>query len=325
MKKKWISTALVVCMTAIMALAGCGKSSDDTDAADGEGSKEKGEGKYTIGYTVNDFNDKWVSYVIDNIKVWDEENKDVNVVLGNGEQDAATQMAIVEDWIQQKFDVICVKAVDVDAAASMAKKCNEAGIPFVAVQDPIENSDVNVQQDSKTCGQTQMEAAIEAMGGSGKVAYMSGVPGTLVSNNREEGSMAALEKYPDVELVANEVGNWLREEAMTVVETWVQAGMEFDAIVCACDEMAIGAEIALESAGAREGVVIAGIDGTVDALEMMLDGKLDVTMYADPEALAREPLETAVKIINGEKVDDYMIQDILILPEDAQEYLDMQK
>lgn len=170
-----------------------------------------------------------------------------------------------------------------------------------------------------------MKAAIEAMGGSGKVAYISGVPGTLVSNNREEGSMAALEASEGAELVANEVGNWLREEAMTIVETWVQAGLEFDAIVCACDEMAIGAEIALESANAREDVVIAGIDGTVDALEMMLDGKLDVTMYADPEALAREPLETAVKIINGEKVEDYMIQDILILPEDAQEYLDKQK
>jgi len=274
-----------------------------------------------IGFTVNDFNDKWVSYVVDNVKLWDEEHANVEVVLGNGATDVATQMALVEDWIEQGFDAICVKPVEVDATRALAEKCRAANIPYVAVQQKIDEADVTVGPDSIRAGKVEMQAAIDAIGGTGKVLYLSGEAGTLISQQREEGSLAAIEATDGVELVGNEVGNWLRDAAMTIMENWISAGIEFDAVVAANDEMAIGAILAMESAGVREGKIVAGIDGTPDALQMMIEGKLDITMYADPIGLARESLDAAVRLINGETLEDVPLDDLLVLPNEAKEYL----
>ncbi|GAA3330862.1 hypothetical protein GCM10020331_085080 [Ectobacillus funiculus] len=46
--------------------------------------------------------------------------------------------------------------------------------------------------------------------------------------------------------------------------------------------MAIGAIMALEAAGKLNDVVVAGIDGTPDALEYVKSGKLKVSAFQDP-------------------------------------------
>jgi len=288
------------------------------------GCAEKGgenEETYTIGFTVNDFNDLWVTYILDAVRAWDEEHPEVEVVLGNSESDVSKQMAIVEDWITQGFDAICVKPVELEATIAMAEKCNEAGIPYVAVQQPIDEADVRISQNSVKTGEDQMQAVIDMLGGKGKVAIMWGEPGTLVCTQRIDGNKNILAKYPDVEMVAEEVGNWQRDQGMAIMENWLQAGLEVDAIVCCNDEMALGAILALEAAGVRDQYIVAGIDATPEALEFMKDGRLDLTLYADAETLARKSLEAAMKLITEGHAEDEMIDDILVLPEDVDKYI----
>jgi ABC-type sugar transport system substrate-binding protein len=275
-----------------------------------------------IGYTVNDFNDKWVSYVLDEVRKWDEQHPDVEVTLGNGKSDVSTQMALVEDWITQNYDAICVKPVDADAALALVEQCKKAGIPYVAVQQPIKNADVIVGPDAVKTGETEMEAAIKMLpNGKGRVVYLSGEPGTLISSQREEGSMNALKKYPDVELVGSEIGNWLRDQAMKIVENWIQSGLEFDVVVAACDEMAIGAYLALDDAGIAEGKIIGGIDGTPDGLQMVVERKMSFTMYEDPSIISVQSLIRAVDLVNKKPVENYFYEPNLVFPEDAKEYL----
>lgn len=274
-----------------------------------------------FGYTVNCFNDTWVTYVMDAVLAWADEQPNIEVVLGNGDNDVTTQMAIVEDWITQGFDAILVKPVEVDATYAMMEMSQEAGIPFVAVQSYIVGADGFAGPDIFATGRAQMEAAIEAIGGSGRVAYMSGEPGVLISTLREDGSLSVVDENPNVELVANEIGLWMRHEGMRIMEDWIAAGIQMDAVVAANDEMAIGAVLALEAAGMRDDVIVAGIDATPEALRMMIDGRLDITMYADAIGLARVPLDIAVRLARGEAVEPIELYDILVLPHRAEEFL----
>lgn len=274
-----------------------------------------------IGFSVNDFNDKWVSYVLDAVKAWDAANPDVEVILGNSQTDVQKQMADVETWITQKFDAICVKPVEVSATVVLANECKEAGIPYVAVQQPIKEATARCLQDSVRTGEIQMQAVIDMLGGKGKVAILMGEPGTLVATQRIDGNKNILAKYPDIELVAIEVANWQRDQGMKIMETWIQSGLKVDAIVASNDEAAIGAILALEAAGIRDKYIVVGIDATPDALKFMKEGRLDITMFADAKKLGEESLNLAMKLIKEGKADDVIISDLLVLPKDVDKYL----
>jgi len=306
-------------MLLLSVFTGCASKSPSEGSSDGTAEKT-----YKIGFTVNDFNDKWVSYVLDAVKEWDAQNDEVEVVLGNSQSDSQKQFAIVEDWISQGFDAICVKPVDLEATKAMANACKAANIPYVAIQQPIDEATARCIQNSIKTGETQMQAVVDKLGGKGNVVILEGEPGTLVAMQRLEGNKNILAKYPEVKLEAVEVANWQRDQAMKVMENWIQAGIKIDAVVASCDEMAIGAMLALEAANARGDVIIAGIDATPDALKLMKEGKLDLTMFADANKLGNETLNLALKLVKGEAAEDVVIDDLLVTPEEADKYLELQ-
>ena len=332
MGKKRMMALLTAVVLAVGMLTGCGgqtqgeaESADTAEPAEApETSDEEptadGNEKYVIGYTVNDLNDTWVSVVIDNVEQWASEHPEVEVLIGDGASDAMTQQAVVEGWIEMGVNCVCLKPVDYEASLSILDAVQKAGIKYVALQQDAEGADCFVGADGIETGKNQMQAVIDAIGGSGKIAYLAGTEGTLVASEREEGSMTALEANPDCELVAREDGDWLREDSITIVETWLTSGIEFDAICAACDEMAIGAILALQDAG-RDDVVVAGIDGLEMGLEQIEEGNMTLTFYADAHGLAYEALDAALALCKGEQPEDVVLEDILVNEENEPEYM----
>ncbi len=305
--------AMMLCMTA------CGGNNGDSN---NNGDQTDGEKKYVIGYTVNDLNDTWVSSVIDNVNAWAAEHPEVEVLIGDGKSDVSTQMAVVEGWIEMGVDCICLKPVDYEASLSIMKSVQDAGIKYVALQQDADGADCFVGANGIATGKDQMQATIDYIGGSGKIAYLAGTEGTLVASEREEGSMAVLDANPNCELVAREDGDWLRTDANKIVETWITSGIEFDAIVAACDEMAIGAILALQDAGV-EGVAVSGIDGLLMGCEQVKSGDMALTFFADAHGLAYEALDAALALCKGEQPADVVLKDILVNSENVDEYIDM--
>ncbi len=335
MGKKRLTALLAAALLAAGLLTGCSGQSqgasdpaeptEPSDASGGESAAEEGGSeKYVIGYTVNDLNDTWVSVVIDNVEQWASEHPEVEVLIGDGASDAMTQQAVVEGWIEMGVDCVCLKPVDYEASLSILGSVKDAGIKYVALQQDAEDADCFVGADGFATGKNQMQAVIDAIGGSGKIAYLAGTEGTLVASEREEGSMEALEANPGCELVAREDGDWLREDSITIVETWITSGIEFDAICAACDEMAIGAILSLQAAG-RDDVVVAGIDGLEMGLEQIEEGNMTLTFYADAHGLAYEALDAALALCKGEQPEDVVLEDILVNEENEPEYMALWK
>ena len=278
--------------------------------------------KIRIGYTVNNL-DKWTSYVVDEVRVWAAAHPDVEVVIGDSQLDEGRQMQQVEDWVSLKFNAICVKPVAIDSTAAMRAMAQDAGIPYIAVQQPVPGADGWVGADSYATGLAQADRVASLLGEQGTVVYISGDLKTVNAQNRERGVVDGLQKYPNMRLVGNETSpGWERSVAMTITENWIQAGIQFDAVIGACDEIVIGAIIAMDNAGLR-GKITAGIDGTPDAYQYILDGKLTFTLYDPPSIISHKCLDIALDLANGRTVTDYPYNLDIVDLSNVQDYINL--
>ena len=110
---------------------------------------------------------------------------------------------------------------------------------------------------------------------------------------------------------------------MQKMENILQSDLKgkFQGVVCHNDEMAIGAMKALDAAGVK-GVFVAGIDANPEALQLVKEGKLALTVFQDAKGQGAMGIDLAVKILNGEKVEKtVMIPYVLVMPADVDKYL----
>jgi ribose transport system substrate-binding protein len=105
-----------------------------------------------------------------------------------------------------------------------------------------------------------------------------------------------------VTIVAQQTANFNRDEGLTVFENILQAQPDIAGVFAHNDEMILGAIQAAEAAN-RTGIVFVGFDAIDDAVQAVKDGKLAATVAQQPAEMGRLAVETALKSLNGEKVE----------------------
>lgn len=258
--------------------------------------------KIRIGVASNNFNDKWQTYMLDAIRSQAKKYPNYEFIFADGNEDSGKQIGQVEDFISSGVKGIILVAVNTDTASPMTKACKEAKIPLVTVNRLLANQQdatAYVGSESIEAGIMAAETAFMKVGGKGNVAVLMGPAGNEAAIKRTEGYHKVGEKYPNIKFVAEEIGNWNREEGLRITENWLQSGLDFNIILSNNDEMAIGAILALEGQGMRKNFVVAGVDATLDALEFMKAGRLDVTVYQSANGQGSAAVDTVVKAVEG--------------------------
>jgi len=281
-------------------LTGCGVQADQD------------KNKIVIGAAMPTFDDKWLSYLYDAIQQYDQEHKEVEVKMVDAKNDSSKQLTQVETFLAEGVDAIIIVPVDTSAVRPMADEANDAGVPVVVVNrmptpEVLDKIYAYVGSESIQSGKMQMEKVAEMLGGKGNVAIMTGELGSESQVKRTEGNKQVIKKYPGMKIVREGTANYQRAEGIKLMENWIQSGEKIDAVVANNDEMAIGSIMALEAAGKLNDVVVAGIDGTPDALEYVRAGKLKVTVFQDPVGQGEGAIETAVKAAKGVKLDSKFV------------------
>ena len=103
-------------------------------------------------------------------------------------------------------------------------------------------------------------------------------------------------------MLAEKTANWSRSEAMTVMETWLQAFDEIDGIIGENDEMALGAREAVK--GVNKDIPAVGVDGITDALDAVESGNMVVSIFQNADGQARKAVQVLLDAVNGKDVDE---------------------
>ncbi|MBK5408675.1 MULTISPECIES: sugar ABC transporter substrate-binding protein [Pseudomonas] len=283
-----------------------------------------------VGVSMSAFDDTFLTYLREDM---DKQAKSypkgdgVQLQFEDARADVVKQLSQVENFISQKVDAIIVNPVDTASTANISKAALAAGIPLVYVNRRPDQTDlpkgiVAVTSNDVEAGRLQMQYIAEKLGGKGKIVILLGDLANNSTTNRTKGVKEVLAKYPDIKIEQEQTGIWLRDKGMTLVNDWLTQGREFNAVLANNDEMAIGASMALKSAGTKPGtVLIAGVDGTPDGLNAITKGDMAASAFQDANGQAVGSVEAARKMARHEPVEQNVVIPFkLITPDNVKDF-----
>lgn len=239
----------------------------------------------------------------------------IEMITLDAQDSPEKQISQVEDLIARKVDVLIVNPVDSNAITLGVVAANRAGIPVITVTRPSNGGSVaqHLDIDNAYAGKLVGEELAKVLGGKGKVAILEGIPGAPSSNQRQAGFVDTVKAYPGIKIVSSLTANYSREEGARVMEDVLQANPELDAVYAHNDEMALGAVRALVAARRISKVKVFGVDAVDDAIEAIRRGEMSATVKQQPELQMAKAVESAVKIMKGQKVEPTVIIPLVLV------------
>ncbi|WP_336797748.1 sugar ABC transporter substrate-binding protein [Erwinia aphidicola] len=223
--------------------------------------------------------------------------------------DVAVQVQQVENFINQGVDAIILNPVDTQGVKPMMDAAKRANIPLIFVnrkpEVELSGKMAYVGSDSLLGGRMEMEALAKRMNYKGNVAILMGALSAEEARQRTKATEEVIAKYKEMKVVEKQSAQWMRNEAVDVTSSWLLSGDKIDAIAANNDEMAIGAIMALNQSGKKD-ILVAGIDGTPDALQFIKSGKLALTVFQDAAGQGKGAVTMAKQVLDGKNADKFM-------------------
>lgn len=233
------------------------------------------------------------------------EAKAVGLVLMtvDSQNDPAKQIAGVEDLIQKKVQVILINPTDSDAVSNVVKEATAAGVKVVSLDRAVNGAEVSshIASDNVAGGRMAAGFLLQKLGGKGNLVELQGIPGSSAARERGEGFESGIAGRAGVKLVAAQPADFDRAKGLTVMENILQGSHNVQGVFAQNDEMALGAEKAVEAAGLH-GVVVVGFDATPDAVAAVKAGKLAATVQQKPDLIGKMGVDVAKRLIEGKPV-----------------------
>lgn len=272
---------------------------------------DKDKSEWTIAVVVKDATSDWFKRMQVGV---DQFGKDmtVNVIQkGPASADAASQVQLVEDMMNQGVDAICVIPIDPGALESVLQEAMNRGIVVVSHEaSNLQNTLFDVEAfTAQSFGETMMEQLAKAMGESGKYAQMVAY---TTSTTHMEYSNAEYEyqksNYPNMSLINDTVPSAESEEKVDTAygkaKEILKANTDLAGFTGAASVDILGEAQAVEELGMAGKVSIVGV-GTPNATkDYVHNGTISAVCLWDPASAGYAMANVAYKILSGEEVGD---------------------
>jgi ribose transport system substrate-binding protein len=140
----------------------------------------------------------------------------------------------------------------------------------------------HIQFDSYAAELQLISEVAKSLGGKGGFCFVQGLMTTTNAQDHWKGVQAALKRYPGIELLDVQPGDWDRTKAFGLAQTWLtRYGNKVNAICSANDDMSLGILQAVKAAGRAGDVRITGADGVHNAVQAVANGEFTATVQFD--------------------------------------------
>ncbi len=294
---------------------------------------------YKVGVSIYQYTDNFMTLYRNEIENYFKslETDDVKyeITMADAKNDMAEQTNQVRNFITQGMDVIILNLVQTSSADAVIDEIVAADIPLVLINreplaydadgNTLDESYAGILDNAKVCYvgadarqsgtfQGEMVAALDNHGdinGDGKVSYImiEGDPENIDAQYRTEFSVKALtDAGIEVECLDDQVGNWDQTKGQELCANALSNyGDKIEVVFCNNDGMALGAATAIQTAGRKVGedIYLLGVDALPEAIDLIKEGDMTGTVLNDHIGQSHTAVDVAVKLLNGEDIENY--------------------
>lgn len=310
MRKKLLSVVLSISMVAAL-LTGCGSSNSATKetakTSEATASDTSGKKVPKIAFVPKVMGQAWWDHVQENVEAWGTENGMEVIYKGPTEIDAAAQVQIMTDLVNQGVDVLLFSPNDPDACEAICKEAIDKGIIVISTEaSGMKNVTYDVEAfDEAGLGGFLMDQLAVQMGEEGKYITMVG---SMTMESQNNWADAAVERqkaaYPKMELVpdARVADDSDAEKAYELTKELIQKYPDLKGILGTGSFDAPGAARAIQELGLTGKVFAISVAMPLEVKDYLLDGTLGSVALWDAGVTAKVMLNLGVKLFNGEEI-----------------------
>jgi len=263
---------------------------------------------FVIGFSQATTTEPWRLLFNKELRAEAAKYPEIELIVRDGQDDAEKQLAVVQEFIEERVDIILISPKVAGALTPVVNKAFDMGIPIIVLDRDLANKRYTqfIGGDNKLIGRTAGKYAVSRLGGAGKasgniVEIWGGMKSTP-AQDRHEGFVEVIYEEPGIRFldVAGD-GDWKQDLGYEIMADALERFKEIDLVYAHNDPMAYGAYLAAKDVGREKSIAFLGIDGIpAEGVKWVHEGVLTATfLYMTPGA---EGIRQAIRLLRGEKI-----------------------
>ncbi|KVS39905.1 sugar ABC transporter substrate-binding protein [Burkholderia ubonensis] len=268
------------------------------------------DAKYRVAYLARAQSDSFAAWLANSMVKEAKKYPDISLTVFDGQSRNEVMQSNIENAVTNKFNLVIIQPYDPAIQIGPVKRAMAKGMKFVAVNPKFQDDSVpSVDSSPYLLGQVNAKLALTQVPKNAKVVVLLGPPGNPHSLGRRQAwQKEFFDKRPDVKIVNEQTANWNKDEAMQLMEDWIQANPKIDAVISMNDNMAAGAVEALKGSGMTPFPNVYGVDGTGEACLLIKQGKMTSTALQSADELAEKSVAMAHDILTGKQTNLHQVE-----------------
>ena len=280
---------------------GCKPASDSAPSA---------TGKPKVALVIKSLANEFFQTMAEGAKAHQAANADAYELIINGiknETDLAEQVGLVEQMVAQGVQAIVIAPADSKALVTVLKRAKDSGVLVINIDNKLDTDTLRqagleipfVGPDNRSGARAVGEVLAKKLAAGDEVAIIEGVTTAFNGQQRRAGFEDAM-SAAGIKVVSVQSGQWEMEKASTVAAGILASNPNLKALLCANDNMALGAAAAVQAAARLGQVQVIGFDNIAAIKPLLADGRVLATADQHGDKLAVFGIDAALKILKGE-------------------------
>lgn len=220
------------------------------------------------------------------------------------------QVDMLKTAVQNKPNAICMAAIDVESVTAILQEQKDAGVPIVAFDAGLgsELPQVTCSVDNAAAGALAAQHAAEIVGENGKVAILGHTETVQDGVARVQGFVDEITKnHPGIEIVDIQYADGDQMKSAEALKGMLTANPDIQLVYTTNEGACVGAYNGMKELGVIGSVQLIGFDSSAALKAGIKSGEIIGAITQDPITEGYKTVEAAVKLMNGEKVDETFI------------------
>ncbi|MBN2782563.1 MAG: substrate-binding domain-containing protein [Campylobacterales bacterium] len=270
--------------------------------------------EYVIGFAQDTLANDWRAAQVQEVRDEVAKHPHLKLIVKDAKGKVSNQIRDIQRFINDEVDFIITSPIDAKVTSLVLKKAIDKGIKVILISRGVQTQDYDVfiSPNNYQIAKDSAKYLLKQMNYKGVVLMLEGVKGATSTLERTKGFEEVASNYKDIKVVKRRA-NYLRSDAIKVMEQLYKDGIKFDAIFSQSDSMLIGAREVMKRLK-KPLVDSVGIDYIGEAKEAILNGE-QLASFTYPTS-GCEGVMAIVDLIDKKEIPKNIILDTVMVTKD---------